>query len=137
MNLESRVRYSPILFSPYGADWYFWLLIVDCISIFQMVASEDIGRQILTYGERFLYPYKTWTYSCISCLDGNDFLVMNSQCRKPIEHFLKMLDEITLKDIASLAEKLISSPLTMASWGDGMLNILLMLELSLILLVCL
>lgn len=62
---------------------------------------------------------------------------MNSQCRKPIEHFLKMLDEITLKDIASLAEKLISSPLTMASWGDGMLNILLMLELSLILLVCL
>ncbi|XP_039143865.1 LOW QUALITY PROTEIN: mitochondrial-processing peptidase subunit alpha-like [Dioscorea cayenensis subsp. rotundata] len=55
----------------------------------RMVASEDIGRQILTYGER-----------------------------KPIEHFLKMLDEITLKDIASLAEKLISSPLTMASWGD-------------------
>ena len=46
---------------------------------------------------------------------------MNSQCRKPIEHFLKMLDEVTLKDIASFAEKLISSPLTMASWGDGML----------------
>ncbi|KAM0933615.1 putative quinol--cytochrome-c reductase, Mitochondrial processing peptidase [Dioscorea sansibarensis] len=55
----------------------------------RMVASEDIGRQILTYGER-----------------------------KPIEHFLKMLDEVTLKDIASFAEKLISSPLTMASWGD-------------------
>ncbi|PKA59024.1 Mitochondrial-processing peptidase subunit alpha [Apostasia shenzhenica] len=55
----------------------------------RMVASEDIGRQILTYGER-----------------------------KPIEHFLKAVDEVTLKDIASLTEKIICSPLTMASWGD-------------------
>ncbi|XP_020691123.1 mitochondrial-processing peptidase subunit alpha [Dendrobium catenatum] len=55
----------------------------------RMVASEDIGRQILTYGER-----------------------------KPIEHFLKAVDEVTVKDIASLSEKIISSPLTMASWGD-------------------
>ncbi|KAG6497961.1 mitochondrial-processing peptidase subunit alpha-like isoform X1 [Zingiber officinale] len=53
------------------------------------VASEDIGRQILTYGER-----------------------------KPVEHFLKAVDELTLEDISSLAEKIISSPLTMASWGD-------------------
>ncbi|KAJ0964741.1 hypothetical protein J5N97_025879 [Dioscorea zingiberensis] len=57
----------------------------------RMVVSEDIGRQILTYGER-----------------------------KPIEHFLKVVDEVTLKDITSLTEKIISSPLTMASWGDGM-----------------
>ncbi|KAJ0964753.1 hypothetical protein J5N97_025891 [Dioscorea zingiberensis] len=55
----------------------------------RMVVSEDIGRQILTYGER-----------------------------KPIEHFLKVVDEVTLKDITSLTEKIISSPLTMASWGD-------------------
>uniref|UniRef100_A0A1D1XGT1 Mitochondrial-processing peptidase subunit alpha n=1 Tax=Anthurium amnicola TaxID=1678845 RepID=A0A1D1XGT1_9ARAE len=55
----------------------------------RMVAAEDIGRQILTYGER-----------------------------KPIEHFLKAVDEVTLEDIASISEKLISSPLTMASWGD-------------------
>ncbi|XP_074591694.1 mitochondrial-processing peptidase subunit alpha-like [Curcuma longa] len=55
----------------------------------RMVASEDIGRQILTYGER-----------------------------KPVEHFLKAVDELTLEDISSLAEKIISSPLTMASWGD-------------------
>ncbi|KAG0465406.1 hypothetical protein HPP92_019570 [Vanilla planifolia] len=55
----------------------------------RMVASEDIGRQILTYGER-----------------------------KPIEHFLKAVDEVTVEDIASLAERIISSPLTMASWGD-------------------
>ncbi|KAJ8479633.1 hypothetical protein OPV22_023360 [Ensete ventricosum] len=54
-----------------------------------MVASEDIGRQILTYGER-----------------------------KPVEHFLKAVDELTIKDLTSLAEKIISSPLTMASWGD-------------------
>ncbi|XP_078438733.1 mitochondrial-processing peptidase subunit alpha-like [Wolffia australiana] len=55
----------------------------------RMVAAEDIGRQILTYGER-----------------------------KPIEHFLKAVEEVTLKDIAAMSEKLISSPLTMASWGD-------------------
>ncbi|CAA3018687.1 mitochondrial-processing peptidase subunit alpha, partial [Olea europaea subsp. europaea] len=55
----------------------------------RMVASEDIGKQILTYGGR-----------------------------KPVEHFLKAVDEVTAKDIASAAEKLLSSPLTMASYGD-------------------
>ncbi|XP_052182960.1 mitochondrial-processing peptidase subunit alpha-like [Diospyros lotus] len=55
----------------------------------RMVASEDIGRQILTYGER-----------------------------KTVEHFLKAVDEVSPKDIASIAQKLISSPLTMASYGD-------------------
>ncbi|KNA11162.1 hypothetical protein SOVF_137740 [Spinacia oleracea] len=55
----------------------------------RMVASEDIGRQVLTYGER-----------------------------KPVEHFLKTIDEITEKDITSIAQKLLSSPLTMASHGD-------------------
>ncbi|XP_058067471.1 mitochondrial-processing peptidase subunit alpha-like [Magnolia sinica] len=51
--------------------------------------AEDIGRQILTYGER-----------------------------KPVEHFLKAVDEVTLKDISSITQKILSSPLTMASWGD-------------------
>ncbi|XP_031499804.1 mitochondrial-processing peptidase subunit alpha-like isoform X1 [Nymphaea colorata] len=55
----------------------------------RMVAAEDIGRQILTYGER-----------------------------KPVEHFLHIIDGVTLKDISAFAEKIISSPLTMASWGD-------------------
>ncbi|KAL5576894.1 hypothetical protein UlMin_018593 [Ulmus minor] len=55
----------------------------------RMIASEDIGRQVLTYGER-----------------------------KPVEHFLKTVDEITLKDITTIAQKIISSPLTMASYGD-------------------
>ncbi|KAE9464505.1 hypothetical protein C3L33_03593, partial [Rhododendron williamsianum] len=55
----------------------------------RMVASEDIGRQIFTLGNR-----------------------------KPVEHFLKIVDEVSLKDIASIAKKLISSPLTMASHGD-------------------
>ncbi|KAK1551206.1 hypothetical protein Q3G72_031941 [Acer saccharum] len=55
----------------------------------RMVVSEDIGRQVLTYGER-----------------------------KPVENFLKAIDEVTVKDIASIAKKLISSPLTMASYGN-------------------
>ncbi|CAJ1955338.1 unnamed protein product [Sphenostylis stenocarpa] len=55
----------------------------------RMIASEDIGRQILTYGER-----------------------------KPVEQFLKAVDAITLNDITNFSEKIISSPLTMASYGD-------------------
>lgn len=39
--------------------------------------------------------------------------------RKPVEHFLKAVDEVTPKDIASTAQKLLKSPLTMASYGDG------------------
>ncbi|XP_026405529.1 mitochondrial-processing peptidase subunit alpha-like isoform X2 [Papaver somniferum] len=53
------------------------------------VASEDIGRQILTYGER-----------------------------KPVEDFLKAIDAVTLDDIASIAQRIISSPLTMAAHGQ-------------------
>ncbi|XVF49072.1 hypothetical protein PTKIN_Ptkin03bG0239700 [Pterospermum kingtungense] len=55
----------------------------------RMIATEDIGRQVLTYGER-----------------------------KPVEYFLKAVDEITLNDISSVAQKLLSSPLTMASYGN-------------------
>ncbi|XP_050218514.1 mitochondrial-processing peptidase subunit alpha-like [Mercurialis annua] len=55
----------------------------------RMIASEDIGRQILTYGNR-----------------------------KPLEDFLKIVDSVTLQDITQTAQKLLSSPLTMASYGD-------------------
>ncbi|KAL3623683.1 hypothetical protein CASFOL_032499 [Castilleja foliolosa] len=55
----------------------------------RMIATEDIGKQILTYRER-----------------------------KPAEHFLKAIDEVTLEDITKISQKLISSPLTMASYGD-------------------
>ncbi|CAM8936226.1 unnamed protein product [Rhodiola kirilowii] len=55
----------------------------------RVVASEDIGRQILTYGER-----------------------------KPVEEYLKAANDVTLKDITSTAQKLVSSPLSMASYGD-------------------
>ncbi|XP_058091116.1 mitochondrial-processing peptidase subunit alpha-like isoform X1 [Magnolia sinica] len=55
----------------------------------RMIVTEDIGRQILTYG-----------------------------CRKPVQHFLRAIDELTLDDLATLAQKILSSPLTMGSWGD-------------------
>ncbi|KAL8489691.1 hypothetical protein ACS0TY_025548 [Phlomoides rotata] len=55
----------------------------------RMVASEDIGKQILAYGNR-----------------------------KPVEHFLKAVDEVTVEDISTTVQKLLSSPLTMASYGD-------------------
>jgi predicted Zn-dependent peptidase len=40
-------------------------------------------------------------------------------CRKPVAHLLKAVDGVTLKDVATVAEKIISSPLTMASHGNG------------------
>lgn len=55
----------------------------------RMIIAEDIGRQILTYGER-----------------------------KSVNAFLKMVDEVTLRDITNMAKKIISSPLTMAYYGD-------------------
>ncbi|KAK1290579.1 Mitochondrial-processing peptidase subunit alpha [Acorus calamus] len=67
----------------------------------RMVASDDIGRQILTYGER-----------------------------KPIDFYLKSVDAVTLKDITALAQKIISSPLTMTSCGDGKHSNPLSLSLS-------
>lgn len=36
-----------------------------------------------------------------------------------MQHFLKAVEEVSAKDIASIAQKLLSSPLTMASHGDG------------------
>ncbi|EAY77359.1 hypothetical protein OsI_05342 [Oryza sativa Indica Group] len=55
----------------------------------RVIVAEDIGRQILTYG-----------------------------CRKPVDHFLQCMDEMTLDDITAFAKKMLSSPPTMASWGD-------------------
>ncbi|CAL4978345.1 unnamed protein product [Urochloa decumbens] len=51
--------------------------------------TEDMGRQVLAFGER-----------------------------KPVEHLLKAVDGVTLKDVTTVAEKIISSPLTMASHGN-------------------
>ncbi|KAM0944706.1 putative peptidase M16, metalloenzyme, LuxS/M16 peptidase [Dioscorea sansibarensis] len=59
------------------------------MKLFEEPAIEDIGRQILTFGER-----------------------------KPIGLFLDAIKDITLEDIVSLTKEIISSPLTMASWGD-------------------
>ncbi|EFJ11431.1 hypothetical protein SELMODRAFT_183257 [Selaginella moellendorffii] len=55
----------------------------------RVVVTEDIGRQILTYGKR-----------------------------KPIQDFISAVQGLTLENITSTASKLLSSPLTMASWGD-------------------
>ncbi|EMS58411.1 Mitochondrial-processing peptidase subunit alpha [Triticum urartu] len=39
-------------------------------------------------------------------------------CWKPVEQLLKAVDAITLADVSTVAEKIISSPLTMASHGN-------------------
>ncbi|EFJ06291.1 hypothetical protein SELMODRAFT_448827 [Selaginella moellendorffii] len=55
----------------------------------RVVVNEDIGRQILTYG-----------------------------CRKPAKEFIDTVRELTLDDIRKVAEKIISTPVTMACYGD-------------------
>lgn len=55
----------------------------------RVVVAEDIGRQILTYGHR-----------------------------KPPQSFIDGLSAVTAADIASVAGKIISTPLAMASYGD-------------------
>lgn len=42
--------------------------------------------------------------------------------RKPLEDFLKAVDEVTSQDITEISQKLVSSPLTMASYGEGIRN---------------
>ncbi|KAF7026366.1 hypothetical protein CFC21_038481 [Triticum aestivum] len=55
----------------------------------RVIVAEDIGRQLLTYGSR-----------------------------KPIDHFLQCMEELTLDDITAFAKMLLSSQPTMASYGD-------------------
>ncbi|KAI5001647.1 hypothetical protein ZWY2020_026297 [Hordeum vulgare] len=55
----------------------------------RVIVAEDIGRQLLTYG-----------------------------CRKPIDHFLQCMDELTLDDVTAFSKMLLSSQPTMASYGD-------------------
>ena len=55
------------------------------------------------------------------------FYINFDLCRLPVEHFLKAVDEITLEDIYNISQKILSSPLTMASYGDG--NLLFFTEL--------
>jgi processing peptidase subunit alpha len=55
----------------------------------RVVITEDIGRQILAYGHR-----------------------------KPVADFIQRVQALTLEDIANVSRKIISTPLTMAAWGD-------------------
>ncbi|KAG5030120.1 hypothetical protein JHK87_013634 [Glycine soja] len=94
----------------------------------RMVVSEDIGRQILTYGERygshfiFFGGLVSWCIAILFCNEykSADMMLKDvfSLLRKPVEDFLKAVDEVTSKDITSISRKLICSPLTMASYGD-------------------
>ncbi|KAL6221052.1 hypothetical protein ACLB2K_008804 [Fragaria x ananassa] len=54
----------------------------------RMIVVDDIGRQILTYND--------WK----------------------LEQLMKAVDEVSMEDITSTAQKLLSTPLTMASYGD-------------------
>ncbi|KAH7416340.1 hypothetical protein KP509_14G086800 [Ceratopteris richardii] len=53
------------------------------------IVTEDIGRQILCYGHR-----------------------------KPVQSFIDQVNNLTIKEIQEIAEKVLRTPLTMASWGD-------------------
>lgn len=79
-----------------------------------MIVAEDIGRQILTYGERYMH-IPTSKPVIITGLFNNRIRI----CRKPVDQFLKTVDQLTLRDIADFTSKVIAKPLTMASFGEG------------------
>ncbi|MCO5546982.1 hypothetical protein L7F22_000422 [Adiantum nelumboides] len=55
----------------------------------RVIVTEDIGRQILTYGHR-----------------------------KPVQSFIDHVNALTIADIQEIARKVEKTPLTMACWGD-------------------
>ncbi|WZZ07719.1 hypothetical protein YC2023_093640 [Brassica napus] len=46
-------------------------------------------------------------------------------CRKPVEQFLKAVDELQLKDITEFTSKMISKPLKMGCFGEHLTYFLL------------
>lgn len=60
-----------------------------------------------------------WLLKLLLSVGKNLRSYMFSTLRKPVEYFLKAVDEVTPQDIAKIAQKLLQSPLTMASYGDG------------------
>lgn len=57
-------------------------------------------------------------------LESQLFFIKFGYRRKPVGHFLDAVDKVTLEDITSLSAKIISSPLTMASWGDSKFQVM-------------
>ncbi|KAI5063147.1 hypothetical protein GOP47_0021694 [Adiantum capillus-veneris] len=55
----------------------------------RVIVTEDIGRQMLTYGHR-----------------------------KPVQSFVDQVNALTIADIQGILLKVLKTPLTMASWGD-------------------
>ena len=46
------------------------------------------------------------------------YITKKSYCRKPVEQFLKAVDELQLKDITEFTSKMISKPLKMGCFGE-------------------
>lgn len=70
----------------------------------------------------YLIIHSNSTKLLLCCLSLGIFYLLsiyNAYCRKPLREFLETIEEVTCEDIASVARKLISSPLTLASYGDG------------------
>ncbi|KAF2614858.1 hypothetical protein F2Q70_00013767 [Brassica cretica] len=46
------------------------------------------------------------------------YITKKNYCRKPVEQFLKAVDELQLKDITEFTSKIISKPLKMGCFGE-------------------
>ncbi|KAL5999991.1 hypothetical protein ACLOJK_034668 [Asimina triloba] len=126
----------------------------------RLIVTEDIGRQILTYGCRslakaevevskhFLFFFGQFKrhHLCTQLPTSQGGLTLevlllrpyvsdkneegqideqveqyslDKEDRKPVEHFLTAIDELSLDDLTSMAQKILCSPLTMGSLGDS------------------
>ena len=91
------------------------LICKNYLRIFHPKSSGEILMDIL------FSSYKLLNGSIINVMGViiSNIWILRGHFRKPVEQFLKSVDAITLNDITKIAQKIISSPLTMASYGDG------------------
>lgn len=80
-----------------------------------MVAGKSVSLSVRTIFQYFTSLQSHRRNSLIT------FSVCWHHNRKPIDHFLQCMDELTLDDVTAFAKVLLSSQPTMASYGDGML----------------
>lgn len=121
-NLESRVSFR----------WHnqyicFWLEVLTVCIVFHF--SDNCCRG---YREANIDIWLSVGHSLHACVHASSITIQNitswsilvliecwSHCRKPLEHFFGILDELTVDDLRVVAQRMLSSPLSMACCGDG------------------
>ncbi|CAH8384427.1 unnamed protein product [Eruca vesicaria subsp. sativa] len=114
--LGSLQRFTPVLISKQGDGVVFFFLWDYQHTLFKSSTNTVFTQKIYTdarvvdssYIPTLVPVPIPCCFQCTCCMFG----------KKPVEQFLKALDELTLKDTTNFTSKIISKPLTMDSFGD-------------------